>query len=1142
MKLIITLKVAVIATLTAGFSALSYGQTESMALDQQNDNFGNYFNNQTTVWQSFTAGTNGFLTAIQAHIYATSEPAWAATLEIRQGSGVGGTLLTAQSVSGNNTNQERTFVLLHSIRQLEGEVYSFVVRDATVGITARASPDHYAGGRSLNAKYDLNFKTWIVASEWSEAAWRDTSFTASSTIINTPAKLAQFAWLVNNGNSFEGRTVTLSADIDLSRHLWVPIGTEDYPFQGRFNGAGHCINGLYIDNSSRDQQGLFGYFFDYGSSAIENVVVTNLDITARDKVGGIAGVATGTVRDCTVFGNIAGRDCVGGVAGKSKSYIRNCAVVANVSGRDEIGGVVGSTEYHTVEGCQTAGKVIGDSYTGGVVGLSEGQGIYLCVNHAEVTASTNYCGGVVGYTLGPVENCVSYGTINGFVEAGGVAGQAFSLIQNCVNEGDVYGMEYSGGIVGVSKHDIRNCRNRGYVWSTSMAGGICGSFANFTAKLINCHNSGEVQSLELAGGIAGTTAFGRVINCSNQGHVMGTFGGARCAGGIVGQAEKTLIHNCANTGTIKTQYAGNSAYVGGLVALATSGTSIINSINVGSVLDPTAISGALVGNNRFDCTVNNCFWKQTGVEPYIVDATGANDGTLLGCQTFGEAPGRLAAPVTIEGQTTDDLAQALNIWVVAKRGITEGNPFRRWASGSSESYPAVITSYWTDEGNYETEWYSPEASSFYIDSAAKLAGVAVLVNNGVTFIDQRIILSQNIALDAHEWVPIGKPATVMTSAQVFSGIFDGNGKTIAGLYVDGDSAVESAGLFGVLANAVVVNTALSDADVMGMRAGGAIAGYSSEASIVANNSCRGLVGTPVIGSGDTSAGGIAGLISEGTQLFNCWSDVVVDAAACGGIVGTSSANISDQITHCYWKQTGTSPYNLPAIADGMASNCYAFTEAPGLLDLPPGAPPLTLSQALNSEVASRFEVNGVVLYGWTAGSTAHYPMMTAQIRIGREPIAETLSEGFAAGMPPVQADNLVGIYIEAYPETTVATLGKVMQQADLLGLTLLALRWKADAILDFAPHLAITAFNPHEGELTFTVSNGIDATPTQAMNRLAAAPATGYTVLQMSELGGDGVSLSPTIQHHDNGTATATFIPYSAEHAFFKLCLVPALD
>ena len=69
--------------------------------------------------------------------------------------------------------------------------------------------------------------------------------------------MAQLAYMVNNGQNFSGKTVTLGADIDLSAHYWVPIGCEKdaeasaIGFNGTFDGALHTISGIYGNNGKK---------------------------------------------------------------------------------------------------------------------------------------------------------------------------------------------------------------------------------------------------------------------------------------------------------------------------------------------------------------------------------------------------------------------------------------------------------------------------------------------------------------------------------------------------------------------------------------------------------------------------------------------------------------------------------------------------------------------------------------------------------------------------------------------------------------------------------------------------------------------------------------------------------------------------
>lgn len=95
---------------------------------------------------------------------------------------------------------------------------------------------------------------------------------AGTYTISTEAQLRAFAQQVNAGSSFAGVTVVLTQDIVLNSKVvdqngqlnrgsytsWTPIGTTAHPFQGNFDGQGHTVTGLYINNDSAEYQGLFG--------------------------------------------------------------------------------------------------------------------------------------------------------------------------------------------------------------------------------------------------------------------------------------------------------------------------------------------------------------------------------------------------------------------------------------------------------------------------------------------------------------------------------------------------------------------------------------------------------------------------------------------------------------------------------------------------------------------------------------------------------------------------------------------------------------------------------------------------------------------------------------------------------------------
>ena len=84
-------------------------------------------------------------------------------------------------------------------------------------------------------------------------------YTENTFEINTAADFANFASFVNDGHDFEGKTVKLGDDIDLSAHFWdLLIGRySDCCFKGTFDGNGKVIKGLVTPDTGSDH-GLFG--------------------------------------------------------------------------------------------------------------------------------------------------------------------------------------------------------------------------------------------------------------------------------------------------------------------------------------------------------------------------------------------------------------------------------------------------------------------------------------------------------------------------------------------------------------------------------------------------------------------------------------------------------------------------------------------------------------------------------------------------------------------------------------------------------------------------------------------------------------------------------------------------------------------
>ena len=76
------------------------------------------------------------------------------------------------------------------------------------------------------------------------------------------------------------RNYLQQADIELSSDEWVPIGTENEPFKGSYNGNGFEIKGLTMTDPQAAIIGLFGYAED---AHLYNITLRDCDIMSAGR-------------------------------------------------------------------------------------------------------------------------------------------------------------------------------------------------------------------------------------------------------------------------------------------------------------------------------------------------------------------------------------------------------------------------------------------------------------------------------------------------------------------------------------------------------------------------------------------------------------------------------------------------------------------------------------------------------------------------------------------------------------------------------------------------------------------------------------------------------------------------------------------
>lgn len=216
--------------------------------------------------------------------------------------------------------------------------------------------------------------------------------------ISTAEELAAFRDRVNGGENT--LNANLTEDIQLSGD-WTPFNPNDgyvtSAYAGTFDGGGHTISGLNINDSGTNGVGLFG---TVNSATIKNLSVEGT-VTASGSqfVGGIIGKTTGnvTIENCSFSGSVSSSKTgsnasAGGIVGRVNAgtvTITGCANSADVSG----GCAAGILSYctsknNTIKNCYNTGTISGANRTGGIAGqVSTTTGITNCY-----TAKGSVCG------------------------------------------------------------------------------------------------------------------------------------------------------------------------------------------------------------------------------------------------------------------------------------------------------------------------------------------------------------------------------------------------------------------------------------------------------------------------------------------------------------------------------------------------------------------------------------------------------------------------------------------------------------------------------------------------------------------------------------------------------------------------------
>ena len=190
---------------------------------------------------------------------------------------------------------------------------------------------------------------------------------------------------------------------------FMPVGNNDFRFQGTLNGNGHTITGLHINRTS-DYVGLFGMT---GASAIVmNVSLVDCSITGQTYTGILAGTSGAEVTSCHAAGTVNGENEVGILFGRNVGPLANSSSAGSVNGNVGIGGLAGTSGV-MIDRCFSTGSVDGNIAVGGLLGVNLFAPITDSYAKGQVTG-TEHVGGLVGQdSQGSATNCYSTGHVTG---------------------------------------------------------------------------------------------------------------------------------------------------------------------------------------------------------------------------------------------------------------------------------------------------------------------------------------------------------------------------------------------------------------------------------------------------------------------------------------------------------------------------------------------------------------------------------------------------------------------------------------------------------------------------------------------------------------------------------------------------------
>src|SRR5574344_1545697 len=519
------------------------------------------------------------------------------------------------------------------------------------------------------------------------------------------------------------------------------------------------------------------------------------------------------------------------------------------------------------------------------------------------------------------------GTLDATVGSGGLFHHVSGTVKNVkiknpyiwedISSGgpDAAGLCYTLNLGGL----IDNCSVDGgtfYTGASTYSGMVCYNYG--TIK--NCtNNSGYSGMGKVQGGIvANNGSTGVVSSCVNNADMTFSSQFDNLYAGIVGQNDG-IVEDCINNGKM---YCKNTTRIAGIVN-ANNGT-VRNCLSKGDFQSDVAFTsiGAVVHFNYSKGTVTNCYYRD---DIKVYQGTTPLTGKLNG---YYQNINASATPDT-HALTSAQCASGEAAWRL--NGSTASVTTWKQLLGT-DANPSPLGTYTVYYANNTYSNSVIDASGTYlISNAVDLKLFADKVNTStdnaglnaklMADIDLSSICGANVGTSGTNWTPIGNKAAGYTyNGTRYSGTFDGNGKTISGLYINSSSHNNT--LFYYVGTSAKVKNLTVDANINGKYNCAAIAAYNY--GTISGCTAKGTIVSTGYSGGSAS-------YNQGT-IEHCANEAKVTSSyseKIGGITGENPGTINYSVNRGIIENTGSLGTNTGGIAgynDGTISNSYYLAD------------------------------------------------------------------------------------------------------------------------------------------------------------------------------------------------------------------------